>query len=191
MKFERLKAAAIGGALGLLLLVPSHALANVIYTVHDVYHPGSEPVDGTITTDGNFDVLTAANIVAWDLTISGAPLSPFTLTNANSTVSLSGSGLTATPVVLLFNYDVVTFLSFFGGAFNAGFVQYQGGPGGGFHVGACTNCENPPNDPRSGIGVVGVVTPLPAALPLFAGGLGLIGLLARRRKQKATSCVGS
>ena len=27
-------------------------------------------------------------------------------------------------------------------------------------------------------------TPLPAALPLFAGGLGMIGLLARRRKQK-------
>jgi hypothetical protein len=27
-------------------------------------------------------------------------------------------------------------------------------------------------------------TPLPAALPLFAGGLGVIGLLARRRKQK-------
>jgi hypothetical protein len=28
-------------------------------------------------------------------------------------------------------------------------------------------------------------TPLPAALPLFAGGLGVIGLLGRRRKQKA------
>jgi hypothetical protein len=28
-------------------------------------------------------------------------------------------------------------------------------------------------------------TPLPAALPLFAGGIGLIGLLARRRKRKA------
>ena len=28
-------------------------------------------------------------------------------------------------------------------------------------------------------------TPLPAALPLFAGGLGLFGLLARRRKKKA------
>jgi concanavalin A-like lectin/glucanase superfamily protein len=28
-------------------------------------------------------------------------------------------------------------------------------------------------------------TPLPAALPLFAGGLGVIGLLARRRKQKS------
>jgi hypothetical protein len=29
-----------------------------------------------------------------------------------------------------------------------------------------------------------VATPLPAALPLFAGGLGVIGLLARRRKRK-------
>ena len=29
-----------------------------------------------------------------------------------------------------------------------------------------------------------VVTPLPAALPLFAGGLSLMGLLGRRRKRK-------
>jgi hypothetical protein len=28
-------------------------------------------------------------------------------------------------------------------------------------------------------------TPLPAALPMFAGGLGLVGLLARRKKRKA------
>jgi choice-of-anchor C domain-containing protein len=32
-------------------------------------------------------------------------------------------------------------------------------------------------------------TPLPAALPLFAGGLGVIGLLSRRRKLKARAAV--
>jgi PEP-CTERM motif len=31
---------------------------------------------------------------------------------------------------------------------------------------------------------IGATTPLPAALPLFSGGLGLIGLMARRRKRK-------
>jgi hypothetical protein len=30
-----------------------------------------------------------------------------------------------------------------------------------------------------------VATPAPAALPLFAGGLGLVGWLARNRKRKA------
>lgn len=32
-------------------------------------------------------------------------------------------------------------------------------------------------------------TPLPAALPLFAGGLGLIGLIAHRRKRKAATAA--
>jgi hypothetical protein len=34
-------------------------------------------------------------------------------------------------------------------------------------------------------------TPLPAALPLFAGGLGVIGLLARRRKQKNAAALAA
>ena len=34
------------------------------------------------------------------------------------------------------------------------------------------------------IGKQQIATPIPAALPLFAGGLGMIGLLARRRKPK-------
>jgi choice-of-anchor C domain-containing protein len=34
-------------------------------------------------------------------------------------------------------------------------------------------------------------TPLPAALPLFAGGIGLIGLIARRRKRKAQVLIAT
>jgi hypothetical protein len=36
---------------------------------------------------------------------------------------------------------------------------------------------------------VPAATPLPAALPLFAGGLGMVGLLSRRRKQKADAAA--
>ena len=34
-------------------------------------------------------------------------------------------------------------------------------------------------------------TPLPASLPLFAGGLGLIGWLARRRNRKAAALLAA
>jgi hypothetical protein len=33
------------------------------------------------------------------------------------------------------------------------------------------------------------LTPIPAALPMFAGGLGLVGFLARRKKRKALAAA--
>jgi hypothetical protein len=38
-------------------------------------------------------------------------------------------------------------------------------------------------------GMIAVATPLPAALPLFAGGLGALGLLGWRRKRKAAAAA--
>jgi hypothetical protein len=42
----------------------------------------------------------------------------------------------------------------------------------------------------SGIAAISA-TPLPAALPLFAGGLGVIGLFGRRRKRKNTTAIAA
>jgi hypothetical protein len=46
----------------------------------------------------------------------------------------------------------------------------------------CDGCANP-----TGLLVSVSATPLPAALPLFATGLGALGLLARRKKKKAAA----
>ena len=43
---------------------------------------------------------------------------------------------------------------------------------------------SPPNFPTLDVELSAAATPLPAALPLFAGGLGVIGLLALRRKKR-------
>ena len=183
----------------LVLANASHARANVVYDVHDTFVPNSFPifayVDGTITTDGNFGVLSASDIVAWNLTIgSDAHVPVITLTNANSAVSVSGSGLTATPLFLLFNYnsDPKASLRFIGSIPDSG-IAYESGSVFGF-FGASFGCtrepeqpcgEHPPSEFRSGIGIVGVAEPpLPAALPLFVTGLGALGLLGWRRKRK-------
>ena len=44
---------------------------------------------------------------------------------------------------------------------------------------ACTECAPPPS------------TPLPAALPLFVGGLGTVGFFARRKKRKGAAAVAA
>jgi hypothetical protein len=93
---------------------------------------------------------------------------------------------------------------------NADFTDYDGGPIGGgpvAHDTAGTWADTPftvtcagPFGPTACelvlTDLVGTITPevsetpLPAALPLFAGGLGMMGLLARRRKQRAALAAG-
>jgi hypothetical protein len=75
------------------------AIANTIYTV-DLPSAGDASVTGTITTDGTTGVLTAANFLSWDLTVSSSSLGVSNeITPANTTFTRF-EGITATNVSL-------------------------------------------------------------------------------------------
>jgi hypothetical protein len=59
--------------------------------------------------------------------------------------------------------------------------------------GALTFTDQGPSDQQGNIldNVTLNTTPLPATLPLFAGGLGMLGLFGRRRKQKALDALAA
>jgi hypothetical protein len=174
-------------------MVGSPATATT-YAVND--SAGFETVVGTITTNGKLGVLTVSDIVDWNLTLP----SPLTLTPANSAVELSGDHLTATPTALLFDYtdafpaDYKLYFYSTGGVLQ-GWVTYAT-YGFNFQIGACdvgSICFGGAKEFRSGVGVIAGTadgtTPLPAALPLFATGLGALGLLGWRRKRKAQAAA--
>jgi hypothetical protein len=190
------------------LLGVSPASASYIYSVSD--DAGSLSVTGTITTDKDNGVLDLADILSWSLTISGPAGPSFTLTPSNSvTPILTGQDLTASPTAL--NYD----FSDSNVATAGKFVFQDNGssaPAGGLIAwcGVGTGCDitfnvnlfypngnftfdgvSPSGDPE--IATIQSVsqTPLPAALPLFGAGLGLMGLFGRRSRRKNTAAIAA
>jgi hypothetical protein len=131
-------------------------------------------VTGTITTDGTLGVLNGGDITDWHLTLFGSVL----VDPANSGFAVVGTSLSATTTQLLFNYTssdlvIVTFVN--------GNLQWVGGrPGFAFALipGSVFAGARQGTQPIA-------QTPLPAALPLFAGGLGVLGLLGWRKKRNA------
>jgi hypothetical protein len=54
------------------------------------------------------------------------------------------------------------------------------------------SCSNDPSFQTGAVGAtLAAATPLPATLPLFAGGLGFVGYLTRRRKQNGKQALAS
>ncbi len=139
---------------------------------------------GTITTDGDTGVLSAADITSWSLTVSGDG-TPITLNNADSTLTLVGNDLSATATTLSFNFAGLGTLSFNSPTcYPCANVTYLTGL---FELGASHSEDNVVFWPVPEFGDVVIgTTPLPAALPLFAGGLAAMGLLGWRRKRKST-----
>jgi hypothetical protein len=182
--------------LGLAILALTPAAATTYDVSQDV---GSFVITGTITTNGDIGVLNATDILSWSLTITQGP-QKVVLNNADSTLSLSGDDLTATKTSLAFDFDdtdrrTAGDLEFTEKGASSPYIKLlsayvDGSSDGVFEVFAddkkqqeeFQNCDD-------GSIIALAQSPLPAALPLFAAGLGGVGLLSRRRKRSASVSV--
>ncbi len=191
----------------LLVLIACTALLSVsqaeattfTYTVDIV--DGGNSVTGTIQTNA-LGALNQVNITDWNLKLTdgastGNLLGP--LSGNNSIINLVGTDLAATTSGLFFNFGDTTTSAFFRLGSSAGDVvfnavdifQAEAVCGMGCVTPAFLEIRVDPaiTDnvayPSMNVEIATIATtPLPATLPLFATGLGALGLLGWRRKRK-------
>jgi hypothetical protein len=169
---------------------PAEAATYNIDYVNGIY-----TISGSITTNGTSPVA-ATDISAYSLSFINTGTTEFTLTNSDaspSTPLLTGGDLTTTSTQIFFNFsdDTNPGSAFFesAGPYSIGFyneLSNSSATTGVIEIGMPSVADI--DLEVSGNVLLGSVpvsaTPLPAALPLFAGGLGMIGLFSRRRKRK-------
>jgi len=182
--------AAAGCALALSV---GAARASVVYGVDLSVGAGS--VTGTITTDGTTGTLSSGNITAWDLKLSDGSNTFVLQPSVTSTALIFGNQTSATATGLFFNFGGTGLQSLIFEGSNVASGQSDailcfGTTGSCFAgVGAGITLTGGPltNEftAQSGLVEIGQAVPLPTALPLFATGLGGLGLLGWRRKRKA------
>ncbi len=147
---------------------------------------------GTLNGHFTLDSYGFLNGNSWDLTTTAGSMLPgvtyTTYINASDpndlTVQFYGPGYTST-LNLVFEYSLLIPI-----ADN----PIEGGIGGpSYECGgySCNSADERYVAADSGGFASAVATPLPAALPLFAGGLSLMGLLSLRRKRKDAAAIAA
>jgi hypothetical protein len=169
---------------------------------------GGMSYDGSVTTNGTTGVLQSTDILSWNMTVSALIGSlTYSSSDPGSELNLVGSGLFAQASGLFWDWNADPgFLSFDSHSFadttppyaDVLFVNQ------GLVLGQLVNYlfvdlrVDEDNYSDSGYGRLGVgreqigitsETPLPAALPLFASGVGALGLLGWRRKRKKVAAT--
>lgn len=198
------------GVVAALALLGVPPAAATTYYISNTYGPA---LTGSITTDGTNGVLNYNNILSWNLTINNGNTPDCAiygscnfidvLTPSNSQVLVDGKDLFATATTLSFDY-ADTFpdvpyccnteagrLAFFNSNASVQFISagYLPDPTGYL---ALTVSVPLVYQYGSELGdQVIASTPLPAALPLFATGLGAMGLLGWRRKRKNAAAIAA
>jgi hypothetical protein len=172
-------------AVGLASLLGT-AVAGNAATINYLMFPLRPSVNGFIETDGTFGTLSQSNIVDFSITVTLNGVSG-TITSANNTIDpfLVGNALSATPNDLIFDFTANGYLQF--SAPSQGSVLFCGTgdlcfPNFVIQIMNSTGVQYLAHNPGGeSIGL----TPIPGAFPLFATGLGVLGLLGWRRKRKA------
>jgi hypothetical protein len=190
--------------LGLMAIVPLLGLSPANASTYNVnfFLPSSTVtpfvyalVTGTIATDCDLCTLGLSDLGAWSFTYTGPGSMNGTFSGNNSNISMPVAGtspLSAGGGNIQYAFTATgefEFLFVTGGAENDELIV---GPNELVAELDCSGCEvydtpQPAGGFQFATEVAGTATPLPAALPLFGTGLGVMGLFGWRRKRKAAS----
>jgi hypothetical protein len=175
---------------------------NVSFTL------GGDPITGTITTDTDSPgALFSSDITAWSFNIGGGCCAGYNSISGNpSDTDYQPTNNGTTPLVLVdggsaINYDYATAstvgIQFANNGLGLNLFTYFNGPGAiqWYWVplnGSC--CQDVTQNTSLGTQfqvATLTATPIPAALPLFATGLGAMGLFGWRRKRKNAAAIAA
>jgi hypothetical protein len=144
--------------------------------------------------NGNFTTNVYGAPATWNLTTSGGSLLPELYANPPNVINAIASPSFDAPTAIDFfsnaeGYFVELHLAFSGNIMNGGVTLLGGGQSFECHGWVCPSNDTRFIGPLKGDEVAISGTPLPAALPLMAGGLGLIALIMRGRKKEPRRVV--
>jgi hypothetical protein len=174
------------------------------FTIDNTYfiptngYPSGVPGDvtGVITLQqvaGNTYTATAIDITAIPAGAAGST-GPYAIDSAGSNSFVVTGGNTVTNANLIGSTNVMLGFNWSLAAGGFAYWQSQGGCSASEPAGSCTvvgSSPEPEGEPQIygtlSFELAPVATPLPAALPLFAAGLGALGLFGWRRKRKTVA----
>ncbi len=183
-------------------LSASGTRADTVYDVSETL--GGLVLTGTITTDGVTGILSTSDITSYNLSLVDLSNPPAPMNPTNTSVDLRGNDLIATLTTLSFNFADTSGDYLFDIFPTCGYpcgnaVWLSAGANGG-SVGAFRleeafsqdsfTSETVPKQTEEVIATAPSVTPLPAAFPLFATGLGALGLFGWLRKRRTLPSYG-